>query len=58
MRVAMTFDRQKVEQQGYILADVLQTVQNNFEVYGLHCIQDGAALSCADHGGEDDFANL
>ena len=58
MRVAMTFDRQKVEQQGYTLADVRQTIQKNFEVYSLHCIQDGATLSCANHGGEDDFANL
>lgn len=30
MRVAMTFDRQKVEQQGYTLADVRQTIQKNF----------------------------
>lgn len=58
MRVDMTFNRQKVDQLGYTLVDVRQTVQKSFELHGLHCVQDGSVLSCADHGGEDDFANL
>ena len=39
MRVDMTFDQQKVEQQGYTLAAVRQTVQKNFAAHGLHCVQ-------------------
>ena len=43
MRVDMTFDQQKVEQQGYTLAAVRQTVQKNFAAHGLHCVQIVAA---------------
>ena len=50
MRVDMTFDQQKVEQQGYTLAAVRQTVQKNFAAHGLHCVQNGPVLSCADCG--------
>ena len=45
MRVDMTFDQQKVEQQGYTLAAVRQTVQKNFAAHGLHCVQNGPVLS-------------
>lgn len=48
MRVDMTFDQQKVEQQGYTLAAVRQTVQKNFAAHGLHCVQNGPVLSCAE----------
>ena len=58
MRVDMTFDQQKVEQQGYTLAAVRQTVQKNFAAHGLHCVQNGPVLSCADCGSADDFADL
>ena len=40
MRVDITFDRQKVERQGYPLAAVQETVKQNFEVRGLRCIQE------------------
>ena len=58
MRVDMTFDQQKVEQQGYTLDTVRQAIQKDFEAHGLRCVQNGPVLTCADHGGEDDFANL
>ena len=58
MRVDMTFDQQKVERQGYTLAAVRQTVQKNFAAHGLHCVQNGPVLSCADCGSADDFADL
>ena len=58
MRVDMTFDQQKVEQQGYTLDAVRQAIQKNFEAHGLRCVQDGPVLTCADCGGKDDFANL
>ena len=58
MRVDMTFDQQKVEQQGYTLDAVRQTVQKNFAVHGLRCVQNGPVLSCTDCGNADDFANL
>ena len=50
MRVDMTFDQQKVEQQGYTLAAVRQTVQKNFAAHGLHsCVwQD-------DNGAQEDL---
>ena len=58
MRADMTFDQQKVEQQGYTLDAVRQTVQKNFAVHGLRCVQNGPVLSCTDCGNADDFANL
>ncbi len=58
MRVDMTFDQQKVEQQGYTLAAVRQTVQKNFAAHGLRCVQKGPVLSCTDCGNADDFADL
>lgn len=58
MGVDMTFDQQKVEQQGCTLDTVRHAIQKNFEAHGLHCVQNGPVLTCADHGGEDDFANL
>ena len=58
MRVDMTFDQWKVEQQGYTLDAVRQTVQKSFAAHGLRCVQDGPVLTCTDCGGADDFANL
>lgn len=58
MRVDMTFDQRKVEQQGYTLDAVRQTVQKSFAVHGLRCVQNGPVLSCTDCGNADDFANL
>ena len=40
------------------LAAVRQTVQKNFAVHGLRCVQIGPVLSCTDCGNADDFANL
>ena len=37
---------------------VRHAIQKNFEAHGLRCVQNGPVLTCADHGGEDDFANL
>jgi hypothetical protein len=37
MRVDMTFDRRKVEQQGYTLDAVRQTVQKSFAAHGRPC---------------------
>lgn len=38
MRVDMTFDQRKVEQQGYTLDAVRQTVQKSFAAHGLRCV--------------------
>ena len=58
MRVDMTFDQRKVEQQGYTLDAVRQTVQKSFAAHGLRCVQNGPVLSCTDCGNANDFANL
>ena len=58
MRVDMTFDQRKVEQQGYTLDAVRQTVQKNFAAHGLRCVRDGSVLTCTGCGGADDFADL
>lgn len=58
LRVDMTFDQQKVEQQGYTLAAVRQTIQKNFAAHGLRCVQHGSTLTCTGCGSADDFADL
>ena len=58
MRVDITFDRQKVERQGYPLAAVWETVKQNFEARGLRCIQEEDTLSFTGSGSGDDFADL
>ena len=58
MRVDITFDRQKVERQGYPLAAVWETVKQNFEARGLRCVQKEDMLSFTGSGGKDDFADL
>ena len=58
MKVDITFDRQKVERQGYPLAAVRETVKQNFEARGLRCVQEEDILSFTGSGGGDDFADL
>ena len=36
MRIEMTFDRQKVERQGWTMEAVQETVRKNFEARGRH----------------------
>ena len=58
MRIEMTFDRQKVERQGWTMEAVQETVRKNFEARGLRCVTEGDALSVVGKGGEQDFSDL
>lgn len=58
MSVDITFDRQKVERQGWTMEAVQETVRKNFEARGLGCVAEGDALSVAGKGGEQDFSDL
>ena len=51
MRIEMTFDRQKVERQGWTMEAVQETVRKNFEARGLRCVTEGDALSVVEKGG-------
>ena len=44
MRIEMTFDRQKVERQGWTMEAVQETVRKNFEARGLRCVTENAAI--------------
>ena len=58
MRIEMTFDRQKVERQGWTMEAVQETVKKNFEARGLRCIREGNVLSAVGKGGGQDFSDL
>lgn len=57
-KVDFTFDRDKVEQWGYTVDAVHQTIKKNFAAKGLRCVEDGETLSFADNGGENDFSSM
>ena len=58
MKVEITLDQRKVEQQGYTADAVCQTVKQNFEAKGFHCMEDGERMSFVGHSGENDFSEL
>lgn len=58
MNVEITLDQRKVEQQGYIVDAVRQTVKQNFEAKGFCCVEAGETMSFEGRGGENDFSEL
>ena len=58
MKVDITLDQRKVEQQGYTVDAVRQTVKQNFAAKGFPCMEAGERMSFAGHGGENDFSEL
>lgn len=58
MKVDFTFDRDKVEQQGYTVDAVHQTIKQHFAAKGLRCVEDGETLSFMDNGRENDFSSM
>jgi hypothetical protein len=58
MKVEFAFDKRKVEQQGYTINAVHQTLKKNFTAKGLRCIEDGDTLCFADNGGDNDFSGM
>ena len=58
MKVEFTFDKEQIQQYGYTVEAVRQTIQKSFAAKGLHCISNGERLSFAGCGGEEDFSNM
>ena len=58
MNIDITLDQRKVEQQGYTVDAVRQTVKENFEAKGFRCMETGERMTFAGHGGENDFSEL
>ena len=58
MKVDFTFDRAKVERQGYTVEAVHQTIKQHFAAKGLRCVEDGETLSFMDNGRENDFSGM
>ena len=58
MKVEFTFDKEQIQQYGYAVDTVRQTIQKNFAAKGLPCVSDGDKLSFAGCGGEGDFSNM
>ena len=55
MKVEFTFDKEQIQQYGYTVEAVRQTIQKSFAAKGLHCISNGERLSFAGCGGERRF---
>ena len=58
MKVEFTFDKEQIQQYGYTVEAVRQTIQKSFAAKGLHCISNGERLSFAGCVGEEDFSNM
>ncbi len=58
MNVEITLDQRNMEQQGYKVDIVRQTVKENFEAKGFRCVEAGERMTFAGHGGETDFSEL
>ena len=58
LKVEFTFDKEQIQQYGYTVEAVRQTIQKSFAAKGLHCISNGERLSFAGCGGEEDFSNM
>lgn len=58
MKVAFTFDENRVEQGGYKLTDIYSTIKKHFAARNIPCVADGEALVFEDAGGENDFSSM
>ena len=58
MKVEFTFDKEQIQQYGYTVDTVRQTIQNNFAAKGLPCVSDDEKLSFGGCGSEEDFSNM
>ena len=41
MKVELTFDKEQIQQYGYTVDTVRQTIQKNFAAKGLSCVSNG-----------------
>lgn len=58
MKVDFSFDNEVINQKGYEIADIHNTIKNEFKKRGLLCISDSEILAFTDTGGKDDFAYM
>lgn len=58
MKVDFTFDRAKVERQGYTVDAVHQTIKQHFAAKGLRCVEDGRNAVLHGQGRENDFSGM
>lgn len=58
MKVEFIFDRSKVEQQGYSMPTIYQTIQKNFAAKNQRCTKEQETLAFEDNGGENDFSGM
>lgn len=59
MKVDFTFDRAKVERQGYTVdGRTSDDPKQHFAAKGLRCVEDGETLSFMDNGRENDFSGM
>lgn len=58
MKVDITLDQRKVEQQGHTADAVCQTLKQDFAAKGFRCMEDGEKLTFTGRGDENDFSDL
>ena len=58
MRVDFTFDIAAIEQGGYTVGDIYNTIKKHFAGRNIPCVSDGDILAFEDTGGKDDFSHM
>jgi hypothetical protein len=58
MKVEFTFDKSLVEQNGYTLGDIYNTIKKKFGERNIPCVSDGGILAFSDNGGKNDFSSM
>ena len=58
MKVEFTFDKEQIQQYGYTVDAVKQTILRGFVERGLRCTSDDEPMTFTDSGHKEDFSNM